>query len=343
MKIAVPKEIEQFEKRVAASPETVKKMVGAGLSVAIQTNAGRDSSMLDSEYQAAGAEIVSDAKTLLKDAALVLKVQKPTLAEIDLLKEGSILITHLQARTNPDLLTYLAKRKITAFSMDLMPRIARAQKMDSLSSQSNLAGYKAVLIAANRLKKIIPMMITAAGTLTPAKVLVLGAGVAGLQAIATARRLGALVEGFDTRPEVKEQVESLGAKFLTPELIQQHVTEADIVITTALIPGKPAPLLITEEAVRGMKEGSVIVDLAAETGGNCVLTEKGVEIVKHGVTLIGTLNIPSLVSTHASQLYSKNIMNFLFEIYKKGQVGFNLEDPVIRETLVTHEGKVVLK
>ncbi len=369
MKIAIPKETEKSEKRVAATPETVKKMTALGLAVAIESDAGKASSFLNSEYETAGAKIVSGVQTLLQDASIVLKVQKPASSEVSLLKEGAILVALLQPRTNPDLLSQLAKRKITAFSMDLIPRIARAQNMDVLSSQSNIAGYKAVIMAADRLKKMMPLMMTAAGTITPAKVLILGAGVAGLQSIATAKRLGAVVEAFDTRTAVKEQVESLGGKFLSlpltieetedkggyakalshethlkeQALIEKHVKEADIVITTAQIPGKPAPLLITGSAVKNMKEGSIIVDLASETGGNCELTEKGVEAVKHGVTLIGTLNIPSLVTTHAAQLYARNIFNFLSGIYKNGEVTLNLKDPVIQETLVTHDGKILVK
>jgi NAD(P) transhydrogenase subunit alpha len=372
MKIAIPKEIEPGERRVAATPETVKKMAAAGFAVALEAGAGEGSAIADSKFETAGTKVVSDLSSLYAEAEIVLKVRGPVYNEkidrheADLLREGSVLIGLLQAKTNPYLVSELAKRKVTAFSLDLVPRIARAQKMDILTSQSNIAGYKAVIMAAERLKRMMPLMMTAAGTITPAKVLILGAGVAGLQAIATAKRLGAVVEAFDTRPVVKEQVESLGAKFIAieiaaeetkggyaqalseeieqkeRELITQHVQEADMVITTALIPGKPAPLLITEEAVRGMSEGSVIIDLAAEQGGNCALTEKGKEVVKSGVTIVGLVDLPSLVATDASQLYARNLMNFLFELCPKGQLQINLQDEVIRETLVTHEGKILI-
>jgi NAD(P) transhydrogenase subunit alpha len=371
MNIAIPKEIDNHEQRVAATPETVKKMVAAGLIVSIEAGAGTTSSYLDKEYEASGALVIPDVRPLLKDADIILKVQKPVhndqlrLHEVDLFKEGAVLIGLLQYKASPDLISRLAARKLTAFSLDAIPRIARTQKMDALSSQSNIAGYKAVLMAADRIKKMIPLMMTAAGTIPAAKVFVIGAGVAGLQAIATAKRLGAIVEAFDTRPVVKEQVESLGAKFLAIEiveetedaggyakalseethrkeqaLIKKRVQESDIVITTALIPGMPAPRLITEEAVSGMKEGSVIVDLAAEAGGNCVLTESGKEVVKYGVTIMGQVNIPSLVANHASQLYARNIVNFLFELYQDGQIRLDLENEILKGTLVTHNGKI---
>ena len=376
MKVAIPKEIEKEEHRVAATPETVKKMIAARFTVAVETGAGKGSSVADREYEEAGATLVSSVQSLLQEAEIVLKVQKPTLNEtlnrheIDLLKEGAVLIALLQARTSPDLLSKLASRRVSTFSLDFLPRIARTQNMDALTSQSNIAGYKAILLAAERLRKMMPLMMTAAGTVAPAKVLVLGAGVAGLQAIATAKRLGAVVEAFDTRPVAKEQVESLGGKFLSievggrhevedaggyakalpeeiqrkeQELIQEHVEKADIVITTALIPGKPAPILINEKAVRGMKEGSVIVDLAAEAGGNCALTKPGQEIVHNGVTIVGLRNLPSLVAYHASQLYARNVLNFLLELCPKATLPFNLEDEIFKSTLVTHEGKILLR
>ncbi len=370
MKVAIPKELAEHERRVAATPDTVKSMLKAGLSVAVESGAGTLSAISDQQYEKAGATVVSDIQTLLGDADVVLKVQAPAQRddvnrhELDLCKAGAVLIGLLQPRTNPELVTKLAGQNITAFSLDLVPRIARAQKLDALSSQSNVAGYKAVLMAADRLPKMMPMMMTAAGTITPARVFVLGAGVAGLQAIATAKRLGAVVHAFDTRPVVKEQVESLGGKFVQLELdednaedtggyakelseeehrkeqalVQQYVHDADIVITTAAIPGKPAPKLITEDGVKGMKAGSVIVDLAAETGGNCVLTEPGQEVVKHGVTIVGLLNIPSLVPTHASLLYAKNVSNFLLDICKDGELALDLDDEVVSGSLVTHNG-----
>lgn len=361
MKVVIPKETEAFEKRVAATPETVKKMIAAGLEVAVESGAGTESLFSDSDYRDAGASVASDLALLYRDAAILLKVQKPEKKELDLYPDNAIVIGLLQTRFYPDLVEHFNRKKNTAFSLEGIPRIARAQKLDALSSQSNVAGYKAVLMAADRLKKMMPLMMTAAGTITPARVLVLGAGVAGLQAVATARRLGAVVEAFDTRPVVKEQVESLGGKFLQIDvgqektedaggyakelseethrkemaLIAKHAKEADIIITTALIPGKTAPLLITEEAVKSMKAGSVIVDLAAETGGNCAVTEKGKEIVKHGVTIVGLLNIPSLAPFHASQLYARNVLNFLFEIYKKGKLSIDLGDEVVQGALAT--------
>ena len=372
MKVAIPKEIQENERRVAATPETVKKMVAAGLSVQVEMGAGEACSIADNIYQAAGATIASDAKSLLSDADIVLKIQKPLenkalgANELDLLKPGAILIAFLQPTLNPDLIERLVNRKITSFSMDTIPRIARAQKLDALSSQSNVAGYKAVLMAANALGKLLPMMMTAAGTIPPGKVLVIGAGVAGLQAIATAKRLGAVVEAFDTRPAVKDQVESLGAKFVELEvaehetedkggyakelskeshekelkLISDRAKQADIVITTAQIPGKPAPVLIPEETVKGMKPGSVIVDLAIEGGGNCALTEAGRDVVKHDVAIIGRLNVPSLMPAQSSTLYARNIMNLLFEFYKEGKVNLDPKNEVVSGSLVTQDGKI---
>ncbi|MFZ5802875.1 MAG: Re/Si-specific NAD(P)(+) transhydrogenase subunit alpha [Candidatus Omnitrophota bacterium] len=364
--IAVPKEITALESRVAATPETVKKMVAMGLSVRVETQAGLSAMFRDTDYEKAGASIAPSKKQLYAGAKIVLKVQPPTQDpktgedENELIASDAILIGFFMARWNPAWVQKMNARGIPVFSIDGIPRIARAQKMDALSSQSNIAGYKAVLLAANRLHKMMPLFMTAAGTIMPARVFVLGAGVAGLQAIATAKRLGAVVEAFDTRPVVREQVESLGGKFVQfqiasgtqdaggyarelseqdhkkeTELVAKHVSEADIVITTALIPGKPAPLLITEETVRRMKPGSVIVDLAAENGGNCALTEKGKEVEKHGVTILGTVNLPSLVASDAARLYAKNILNFLEEIVKDGKLKIDLQDEVIQGALVT--------
>ncbi len=371
MNVAIPKEIENLEKRVAATPETVKKMTAMKLSVSVEQGAGIASGILDADYKAAGAAVVADKAKLLSEADIVLKVRPPVkdprsnLHEADLLKHESILIGLFGRTLEPELLSKVNDRRVSVFSLDALPRLARTQKMDALSSQSNLSGYKAVLTAADRLHKMMPLMMTAAGTITPAKVFIIGAGVAGLQAIATAKRLGALVEAFDTRPVVKEQVESLGAKFVEipiadentedqggyakelsedahrkeQELITQHVCESDIVITTALIPGKPAPLLITKEAVAGMKPGSVIVDLAAETGGNCALTQKGKEITENGVTIIGYLNYPSRTAIHASQLYAKNVLNFLSEILRDGKIELKMDDPVCHDTLLNPQVK----
>lgn len=366
MQIAVPKEITPDEKRVAITPETVGKLVKAGVSVLVQSCAGDASYFPDAAYEAAGALISNDS--VFEQSQIIAKVQKPIHNEIDLLRENAVLIGFLQPLLNLELIQKLAARKITSFSMDAVPRITRAQKLDALSSMSTIAGYKAVLLAADAAPKFFPMLMTAAGTIAPARVFVIGAGVAGLQAIATARRLGAVVEAFDTRPAVKEQVESLGAKFaLTDmkmdaseaegkggyakelskeahqkerELIEQKVKDADVVITTALIPGKLAPRLITDGMVNGMKPGAVIVDLAAEMGGNCELTVPGEEIERHGVKIFGTLNLPSLMPFHASQMYSRNVHALLELLIKNGELSIDLNDDVIREMCITHQGKI---
>ncbi|MFC1988759.1 Re/Si-specific NAD(P)(+) transhydrogenase subunit alpha [Chloroflexota bacterium] len=365
MKVGVPKEIVKDERRVALAPDIIKKLTEAGVEVLVEKEAGKAASLLDSMYQDAGCKIIADAATLFKESDVILKVQKPETAELKLLKEGTVLIASIQPLVNHDLVKQLAAGKITSFSMDAIPRISRAQRMDSLSSMSSIAGYKAVLIGASKLGKYMPMMMTAAATMPPAKVLILGAGVAGLQAIATARRLGAVVEAFDVRPVVKEQVESLGASFVEleetadaedaggyakelsadhqqreVELITKHAIASDIVITTALIPGRPAPLLVTKEAVAGMKPGSVIVDLAAETGGNCELTKPGEEIVENGVIIIGPLNLASEMSMQASQLYSRNISGLLLLMVKEGQLNLDFEDAIIDGCCVTHNGEI---
>lgn len=367
MKVGFPKESIANEKRVAATPETVKKFVAAGLSVQVQSGAGELASLSDEDYKEAGASIAEDAKSLFQQSEIILKVQKPSTDELSWIQERTVFISFLQPLAEIDLVRELAKKKITALSMEMIPRIARAQKCDALSSQSNVAGYKAVLMAANAFGKMMPMMMTAAGTIFPAKVFVLGAGVAGLQAIATAHRLGAVVEAFDVRPAVKEQVESLGGKFISlelseaetetkggyakelskeshakeQELIAQHVKSADVVITTALIPGKPAPVLITDVMVQEMKPGSVIIDLAAEAGGNCTLTEPGKVVVKKGVKLIGETNVPSMMAAQASQLYARNVASLLFEMVKEGHLALNLENEIIKGALITHLGEVV--
>jgi len=368
MKIAVPKE--QHDARVAATPETVDKMVKAGLSVAVETGAGQAAGLDDSDYVKVGAQIAPDVVALLSDADVVLKVQRPGLNaagrhEVDLMKEGAALISVLQPLGDAELVRRLAARKITALAADLMPRITRAQRMDVLSAMSSVSGYKAVLLAAAAFGKFVPMMTTAAGTLPPAKVLILGAGVAGLQAIATAKRLGATVEAFDTRPAVKEQVESLGATFVElglgqqaedaggyatelsadhiqkeKELIGQRIKAADIVITTALVPGKAAPVLITAEMVASMKKGSVIVDLAVEQGGNCALTQPG-QTIAHGVTIIPAANLPATVPMHASQMYAKVIAAFLFHLWVDKTLKIDPNDEITKGTLVTHKGEIV--
>lgn len=373
MIIAVPKENAPGESRVALTPDAVKRLTGAGITVRVEQGAGLGASFPDDAYRSVGAEIVSDADTLWGEADVVLKVQRPRANgdggadEIARLREGAVLIGMLQPVMNPDLVSALAQHKVTSFSLDMLPRIARAQSMDALSSMSTVAGYKAVLLGAAQLGRFFPMLVTAAGTLAPARVLVLGAGVAGLQAIATARRLGAVVEAFDVRPVVQEQVESLGAKFIAAEavteeaegaggyakelseeqhereleLIHAHIKNADVVVATALIPGRPAPLLITEAMVRDMKPGAVIVDLASEMGGNCELTEQGETVERHGVTVMGPLNLPASMPGHASQMYAKNLSTFLVQLIKDGSLNLDFEDEIIGETCITHEGRVV--
>jgi NAD(P) transhydrogenase subunit alpha len=364
MEIGVPKETAANERRVALVPETVGRLVKGGLAVLVERGAGSSAFCTDEAYAAAGGTVVPDRAALFNRADVVLKVQAPAQAEIGLCREGSALVAQFPAG-DEGLLRQLAARRVTAFSLVRLPRITRAQPMDVLSSQATVAGYKAVLLAASASGRFLPMLVTAAGTLPPARVLVLGAGVAGLQAIATARRLGAVVSAFDVRPAVKEQVQSLGAAFLQMEIQEQAETaggyatelseethrrelaflaaavkDADIVISTAAIPGKRAPILITGEAVRGMKVGAVIVDLAAETGGNCELTEAGAEIVKHGVAILGPVNLPSTLPAHASQMYAKNIAAFLQHVVQDGKLRLDFEDPIIRDTCITHAGEV---
>jgi len=367
MKIAVPKEIAPGERRVALTPEAVAGLVKSKLEVLVEGGAGDGAFHRDEAFTQAGAQIVPDAATLYRQADVVTKVQKPTFEEVDQLREGSVLVSFLQALSSPDLVQRLATRRITSFGMESIPRISRAQKMDALSSQANIAGYKAVLIAAESLAKFFPMMMTAAGTVFAARVLVIGAGVAGLQALATARRLGAQVWGYDVRPVVKEQVESLGAKFLEfnlgltdaedkggyakalsadasrrqQELLNERSKDFDVIITTALVPGKPAPRLITKETVAGMRSGSVIVDLAAEAGGNCELTEPDQVVTKHGVTIHGPTNLPSSMPVHASQLYARNVTELLREFVKDGALTLQFDDEVIKGACVTHNGTIV--
>ncbi len=358
MKAAVLKELAEGEKRVAAVPATVEKMVKAGIEVCLESEAGLASGFQDGEYREAGARVEPSPEAALEGAGVVLKVQKPRRDELDRIPEGCALIAY-SLRAGSDLSQKLRARRLTALSLDLLPRIARAQSMDVLSSMANIAGA---------LGKFFPMLMTAAGTVLPAKVLVLGAGVAGLQAIATARRLGAVVTGFDIRPAVKEQVESLGARFLAVpfeenaedakgyakevsadaarrerESVAQELRATDVCITTALVPGKRAPLLVTAEMVKGMRMGSVIVDLAAEQGGNCELTEPGKEIVKHGVTILGPLNVVSAMAYQASQLYSRNVLNFLLHVYDKraGKVAVDRDDEIVKACLIAHQGELL--
>ena len=374
MKIAIPRERRADEARVAASPDTVKKLTALGFTVVVESGAGLGASVPDAAFAEAGAEIAVDEASALGGADIVLKVSRPLTAaegldELALLKPGAILIGHLAALQNRAQVEAYAQAGVTAFALELLPRISRAQNMDILSSQSNLAGYKSVLDAAAVYGRAFPMMMTAAGTVPPAKVLVLGAGVAGLQAIATARRLGAVVFAFDVRPAVKEQVESLGGKFVVVDApsanaetsggyakemdddykkrqadkIAETLKKTDIAISTALIPGKPAPVLITEEMVKGMRPGSVIVDLAVEAGGNCPLSEFGKVVVKHGVTLVGHANVPSRLAADASQLYARNLLNFLNLSYDKESRGLRIDwnDEIIKGTGLTRDGQVV--
>ncbi len=370
MKIAVAKEIEVCERRVALIPDIVARLVKQGLEVLVETGAGDRAFFSDAAYEAAGATIIADTARVWGEADVVLKVSPPQersdgSSEVELLREGSVLISFLNPLGNPAVAQKLAERKVSALSMEMIPRSTRAQSMDALSSQASIAGYKAVLIGAAALPKYFPMLTTAAGTIAPAKVFIMGAGVAGLQAIATARRLGAIVEAFDIRPAVKEEVLSLGAKFVevkldeetataggyareiseesrrrTQELVATHIKNADLVITTAQVPGKKAPLLVTEEMVMGMKTGSVIVDIAAEQGGNCACTEPGKDIVKHGVTIIGPINLPSSVPVHASQLYSKNLTSLLQLIIKNNAIQINFGDDIINDACITHAGEI---
>jgi NAD(P) transhydrogenase subunit alpha len=360
MRIGVPRETAAGERRVALVPEIVGKLVPAGFEVLVQRGAGEAASFPDAAYEEAGARLVDD----WADADAVVKVQKPSEEEAGRLREGQVLIGFLQPLTDPDGIERLAQRGVIAFAMESIPRITRAQPMDALSSQATVSGYKSVLLAAERLPKFFPMLMTAAGTVAPAKVLVLGAGVAGLQALATARRLGAVVTGFDVRPVVREQIESLGANWLDLGVVgeetaggyaaeltdeqqrqQQHELEArlpefDVVITTALIPGRPAPKLIPASAVAAMRPGSVVVDLAAEAGGNCELTEPGKEVVREGVTIVGLTNLPSTMPFHASQLYARNVFALLNHLAPEGTLTLDWEDEITAGACVTRKAEV---
>jgi NAD(P) transhydrogenase subunit alpha len=365
MRIAVPREAADGETRVAATPDTIEKLVKSGNSVSVQSGAGEFAGHPDSQYTDVGATIAADFAQTVSGADAVVKVQKPSAEEIGQLPEGSILISYLDPLTDEATASSLTARNISAFAMESIPRTTRAQSMDSLSSQATVAGYEAVLIAATQSPKFFPMLTTAAGTVRPAKVFVIGAGVAGLQAIATARRLGAIVHGFDVRPAVKEQVESLGAKFVEidlgtddaetaggyakeltdeqkakqTELMSATVVESDIVVTTAAIPGRPAPRLIPRDVVEKMAPGSVIVDLAAETGGNCELTEAGQTVVHNGVKVIGPKNLPAAMPLHASQLYAKNVSNLLeLMIGDEGAVKIDFADEILDGAVITYGG-----
>lgn len=375
MIIAIPKERRQYEKRVAATPDTIKKLISLGFNVSVEKGAGNSSQVSDADYKEAGATIAADAKSVYENADIIFKVQRPLrggegeVDELSLIKEGAILIAILDPIKNPDDVKAYADKNISAFAMEFMPRITRAQSMDVLSSQSNLAGFKAVIDAAHEYGRAIPMMMTAAGTIAPAKIMIMGVGVAGLQAIATAKRLGAVVSATDVRAAVKEQVESLGGKFVMvetdedgeteagyakemsddykkrqAELIAETIKKQDIAITTALIPGRPAPVLINDEMVASMKSGSVIVDLAVEAGGNCSLSKPGeIFVTDNGVIIIGHLNVPSRLATDASALYAKNLLNFITPLVDEEtkEVTIDWEDEIIIGTLLTKDKKIV--
>lgn len=373
MQIGIPAEIRAGETRVAATPETVKKLVAGGKhQIIIQSGAGLSASCPDTDYQAAGANIVSSAADVYSQADIVLKVRAPEAGELGLFKRNAILIGLLNPFDGEGV-EAMARAGLTAFAMEWLPRISRAQSMDVLSSQANIAGYKAVMLAANEYQRFMPMLMTAAGTVKAARVMILGAGVAGLQAIATAKRLGAVIEASDVRPAVKEQIESLGAKFIDvpfltdeeraiaqgvggyarpmpadwmrrqAELVHERAKLSDIVITTALIPGRPAPVLLKEETVKAMKAGSVIVDMAVEQGGNCPLSERDRVVVKHGVRLVGLTNLPALVAADSSALYARNLLNFLNLLVdaKSGELNLNREDEIIAGSLICINGEAV--
>ncbi len=372
MIIGVPVETYPAERRVALVPSVVADLARAGLEVLIQEGAGEKAGFPDDAYQKVKARLVPDRTQLFSSADIILQVN-PSDAHpgggdgLELLRQGQIVLGLLNPFGAPETAQKLAQRGVTAFALELLPRISRAQSMDALTSMATIAGYKAVLVAAGELNKMYPLMMTAAGTIRPARVFVIGAGVAGLQAIATAHRLGAIVQAYDVRPAVKEQVESLGAKFLELELktegsegsggyaqamdeefyrrqremMTRVVAESDVVITTAAVAGKKAPMLITEEAVQGMHSGSVILDLAAEGGGNCELTRPGEKVEYDGVIILGPTDLPSTVAHHASQMYARNVTAFLHNLVKEGQLDLNLEDEIIRDTLLVHQGEVV--
>ncbi|REJ83595.1 MAG: Re/Si-specific NAD(P)(+) transhydrogenase subunit alpha [Bacteroidetes bacterium] len=366
MIVAVPKETKEKERRVSLSPDVAGSLVKQGFEVIMEKDAGILSYFENEKYQNTGVKIVEDKSSLYSTADVILKVNAPTPEEIAGMKKGAILISLMYAATNPAMVEACERAGISAFSMDAIPRISRAQKMDVLSSQANLAGYKAVILGAAALGKIFPLLMTAAGTIKPSRVVIMGAGVAGLQAIATAKRLGAIVEVSDIRPETKEQVESLGGKFIELKgddsvkleggyvknvsdeflkkqqaLIAKHIAEADLVVTTALIPGKKAPVLITDEMVKSMKMGSVIVDMAVEQGGNCTQSELNKTVVKNGVTIIGESNLPSLLPLNASELYAKNISSFLLHLADKDKFRWEMEEEITAGSLMVHEGKSV--
>jgi len=370
--IGVPKEVVNGENRVALVPDVIAKLKKKGFEIIVESSAGINAGFTDKKYESAGAKIVTDLSSLYSSSDIVVKVQRPVehlklkKHELELMKKGSLLITFFYSLHYPELAKKAAELGINVISMDAIPRTTLAQRMDALSSQANIAGYKSVLLAANHLGKIFPLMMTAAGTISPSKVVIMGAGVAGLSALGTAKRLGAVVEVSDIRPAVKEEVESLGGKFIEvptdasmqdaggyameqsdeflkkqKELIFKHITEADIVITTALVPGKKAPILVTEEMVKNMRPGSVVLDMAVEFGGNCELSENGKTVVKNSVTIIGEPNLPSLVPYHCSEMYAKNIQNLIEYSSKEGIFNHNLEDEILGGATIVKDGLVV--
>jgi H+-translocating NAD(P) transhydrogenase subunit alpha len=366
VRIGVPKEIYPGENRIAIVPDTAAKLVKMGFEVMIEKGAGEKAYYSDMQFENAGAKIAENINLLYQTSDIILKVQRPAIEEIGLYKKATILITFMFSLSYPETAMKCAEQGINVISMDAIPRITKAQRMDALSSQTNLAGYKSVLMAANELGKIFPLMMTAAGTITPSKVVIMGAGVAGLQALGTAKRLGAVVEVSDVRPAVKEEVQSLGGRFIEvdsaenlqdaggyakqaseeylqkqKEVLFKHITEADVVITTALVPGKKAPVLVTEEMVRNMKPGSVILDMAVEFGGNCELSETGKTVEKYGVKIIGEPNIPSLLPQQSSELYSKNILALLQHIGKNGVVTLDPNEEIVKGSLISYNGQLV--
>jgi NAD(P) transhydrogenase subunit alpha len=370
MKVAVPKERWEHETRVAASPESTKKLIGLGLDVVVETGAGKRAQFSDEAYREAGASIAPNEAQALENADIVFKVQRPQAEELAMMKKGATLVALLSPYGDREGVQKYAEHGINAFAMEFMPRISRAQSMDALSSQSNLAGYKAVIDAAAEFARAMPMMMTAAGTIAPARIMILGAGVAGLQAIATARRLGAIVSATDVRPVAKEQVESLGASFIMvkseetdgaetsggyakemsedykrrqAELVAETIKKQDVVISTALIPGRPAPVLISDEMVKSMKPGSIIVDLAVEQGGNCPLSKPGEVVEVDGVKIMGYINVPGRLPVDASALYAKNVLNFITSFIdpEKGQLNIDWDDELITGTALTRDGAII--
>jgi proton-translocating NAD(P)+ transhydrogenase subunit alpha len=365
--VFIPRETLPGETRASATPDSVRRLVKDGLAVQVEAGAGTGSAIADEEFEKAGARIVTDPAAGYAGADVVLKLHPPTPDEAARMRAGAALVSFIHAYRHLALIEKLRDARVTAFAMDAIPRLSRAQKMDALSSQANIAGYKAVVMAADTLGKLFPMLMTAAGTITPARVVVMGAGVAGLQAIATAKRLGAVVDAADVRPAVKQEGESLGARFIEPpplegeiadkdgyareqteeylkrqrEAVRARIVEADVVITTASIPGRPAPKLVTADMVREMRPGSVVVDLAIETGGNCELSERDKTVNKEGVTIIARENVPALVPVHATDMYARNVLNVMQALLKEGALVFDLEDELIAGSLITHNGEVL--